>query len=305
MLCSVQFRTLNLKAPELLIKQFYNPFTFDIWGLDLELCFINYQLENFQKISNSISKSFQKIIFQCIDKNTESKETVDKKIKMNVLFRQVANPTNPKIVAIAKNYVKHVKEMGGDKPPEEPVIFQKPFSSLMYLPEGKGLFQLPKHNHEIHHEIELGFMVGKIGKNIQKDKWQEYIGGYFLALDLTDREMQAHFKKQGFPWDLAKGQDNFFPITELIQKEKVNDPNNLQLELKINEKVVQSDSTSSMYYKIPDLLAYISQFMTLRPGDLVLTGTPHGVGPIKVKDQLMGTLKQGDQTLASLNLLVE
>lgn len=81
-------------------------------------------------------------------------------------------------------------------------------------------------------------MIGKEGKNIEKQNWQEYVGGYFLALDLTDRDMQAHFKKQGFPWDLAKGQDNFFPISKLIPKESVIDPNNLKLELRINDKIV-------------------------------------------------------------------
>lgn len=101
-------------------------------------------------------------------------------------------------------------------------------------------------------------MVRKSGKNIDKQFWLDYVGGYFLALDLTDRDMQGHFKKQGFPWDLAKGQDNFLPLTDLIPRETVEDPHNLELELQINGKTVQKDNTGTMHYKIPDLLSYIS-----------------------------------------------
>ncbi|CAD8138876.1 unnamed protein product [Paramecium pentaurelia] len=223
---------------------------------------------------------------------------------MEELFKKIVNPNNPKILAVGKNYVKHVQEMGGDEPPKEPVIFQKPFTSI-FLVDKPQILKLPELGHEIHHEIELGFMISKQGKNIKKEEWYDYVGGYFLALDLTDRELQAHFKKQGFPWDLSKGQDLFFPISNLIEKEKIEDPYNLTLELRINDKIVQHDKTSSMYYKIADLICYISKFMTLNPGDLVLTGTPHGVGPLKQNDQLNGILKQDDTILARIDLQIQ
>lgn len=216
---------------------------------------------------------------------------------MEQLFKRVLNPKNPKIIAIGKNYVKHVKEMGGDEVPKEPVIFQKPFSSLLF--KGSPIL-LPRHKRVIHHEIELGFMLCKSGRYIPEKGWKSYVGGYFLALDLTDRNLQAHFKKQGFPWDLAKGQDSFMPISDFVPTTKIKDPHNLQLSLSINGKVVQADTTASMYYKIPQLIAYTSQFMTLNEGDLFLTGTPSGIGPLKAGDKILAQILQDNQEVASI-----
>ena len=153
---------------------------------------------------------------------------------MENLFKSL-KPTIPKIIAIGKNYVKHVKEMGGQDVPKEPVIFTKPFTSIR---TGNAPITIPSYMKEVHHEIELGFMIKKTGSNIQKKDYEQYLGGYFLALDLTDRDLQAHFKKEGFPWDLAKGFDGAMPVSSFIEKEKVKDSNNLELKLLINGKVV-------------------------------------------------------------------
>ncbi|KAM3142618.1 hypothetical protein pb186bvf_005277 [Paramecium bursaria] len=221
---------------------------------------------------------------------------------MMKLFEYVAQPKNPKILAIGKNYINHVLEMGQKEPPEEPIIFQKPSSSVLLVTAQNNTLKLPDFGHEIHHELELGVVIGLTGKSIDQSKAFEYIGGYFLALDLTDRTLQAKFKAKGLPWCLAKGQDGFLPVSGYIEPKKVRDPHELQLKLKINGKTVQDDSTGSMIYKVDQIISYISMYMTLNPGDLILTGTPAGVGPIKKNDKLVGTLHRDDELLTSIEL---
>lgn len=142
--------------------------------------------------------------------------------------------------------------MGGEKPPAKPVIFTKPWGTLTKS------FTLPAHGREIHHETELGVVISKEATKIEEKDAFQYIGGYFLGLDMTDRELQAEFKKDGFPWDLAKGQDGFLPISEYVPQEIVKDPHNLELLLKINGNIIQQDSTKNMYFKIPTLISFIS-----------------------------------------------
>ncbi|KAL4473843.1 hypothetical protein ABPG74_022707 [Tetrahymena malaccensis] len=227
---------------------------------------------------------------------------------MEQLFTKVLNPKLNKILAIGKNYVKHVKEMGGSEVPKEPVIFQKPHSSVLPNIQKGSKVQFFTKN-EVHHEIELGFMMSKEAshKSFQKsgENWQDYVGGYFLALDLTDRNLQAAAKKAGFPWDLSKGQDKFLPISSFIPKEKVQDPYNLTLHLRINGKTIQKDNTGIMHFKIKDQIEYASKFMTLYPGDLFLTGTPDGVGPIKHGDHVVAELLEGDKVLAQIDFVAE
>ena len=124
----------------------------------------------------------------------------------------------PKIICVGKNYLKHVIEMGGKEVPEVPMLFLKPWSSLSLAPTNLALpISL---EHQIDHELELGVFINKGGSNIPKEKAMEHVGGYFLALDLTDRDFQKVAKQKGFPWTLAKGQDNFCPVSDLV-KEKI------------------------------------------------------------------------------------
>lgn len=218
-------------------------------------------------------------------------------------FQKILSQTQNKILAVGKNYIDHVKEMGGSNFPKNPVIFQKPISSI--LPPHNKILRLPKHGRPIHHEIELGVMIAKKGKDIHHSEYQDYIAGYVLALDLTDRDLQNEFKKQSFPWDLSKGQDSFTPLSYFIPKDKVKDFNNLELLLKINGKIRQNDTTGNMNYKIPFLIEYCSSFMTLNEGDIILTGTPSGVGPIIDGDIIEGRLLQNKEILAELNLEVK
>lgn len=219
------------------------------------------------------------------------------------LYHRVLNQIPNKILAVGKNYKDHVKEMGGTSFPASPVIFQKPLTSI--LPSYKKTLTLPKHGRPIHHEIELAVMISKKGKDIPQSQYNDYIAGFILALDLTDRDLQASFKKQSFPWDLSKGQDEFTPLSNFVPKEKVKDFNKLQLLLKVNGKIRQNDSTENMNYKIPFLIEFCSSYMTLNEGDIILTGTPSGVGPLVDGDIVEGFLLQGEEVLADIKLEVK
>ncbi|KRX06687.1 Fumarylacetoacetase [Pseudocohnilembus persalinus] len=215
------------------------------------------------------------------------------------LYKQIITKTHPKIVAIGKNYAAHVKEMGGNQPPSEPVIFTKQFTSIV-PPETKNVV-LKNFQNDIHHEVELGFMIKKQAKDVKNIKIEDYVAGYFLGIDLTDREKQAQMKKKGFPWDLAKGFDNALPISEFVPFEKVKDVNNLDLVFKVNGKITQNGNTSQMIHKVENLIEFVSKFMTLNPGDLFITGTPSGVGPVKHGDNMVGQLIQNGEVLAEIN----
>ncbi|KAL4456924.1 hypothetical protein ABPG74_014562 [Tetrahymena malaccensis] len=214
---------------------------------------------------------------------------------MEKLFREVINPNTNKIIAIGKNYL-----APNEQPPAEPIIFQKPFSSI--VPPGVTQFSFPNNGRDVLHEIELGVMIGRGGRNIKQDDALTHVGGYFLGLDLTDKQYFLSSREKGLPWDLAKGQDKFFPISEFIPVDKVKDPHNLILELTINGKVVQRDLTGSMHYKVDKLISYSSEFMTLNPGDLFLTGTPGGVGLIKNGDIVDAVLLQGNEVIARIHI---
>ena len=132
----------------------------------------------------------------------------------------------------------------------------------------------------LHHEVELGIVIGKPGRKIKEQDALNHIGGYVLALDMTARDFQDEAKKKGQPWSLAKGFDTSCPVSEFIDKDKIQSPENLNLWLKVNDKVKQNGSTSDMIFSMPYLISYISNYFTLEEGDVILTGTPEGVGPV-------------------------
>lgn len=144
--------------------------------------------------------------------------------------------------------------------------------------------QLPKDADEIHHEVELGIVIGKEGKAIPESQVLDHIGGYILALDMTDRVAQQKAKKAGLPWSIAKGFDTSCPVSEFIPKDKIADPQNVDLWLKVNGEMRQTGNTKDMIFPIPFLVNWISHRFTLDVGDVILTGTPSGVGPVKDGD---------------------
>ncbi|KAF5373948.1 hypothetical protein D9758_000982 [Tetrapyrgos nigripes] len=201
-----------------------------------------------------------------------------------------------KIVAIGRNYAEHIKELSNTAP-KEPFFFLKPTTS--YLTSG-GQVEIPS-GILAHHEgnsFELGLIIGKRGRDISQANAEAHIAGYTLAVDMTARNLQDRAKKSGLPWSAAKGFDTFTPIGSVnyvrkysyslsfIPKENVLDPHNLRLSLKINGAFKQNGTTADMIFRIPRLIEHISSIMTLEEGDLVLTGTPSGVGPITAGDKV-------------------
>ncbi|GAB2295195.1 Acylpyruvase fahd1, mitochondrial [Dionaea muscipula] len=187
-----------------------------------------------------------------------------------------------KIIAVGRNYAAHAKELG-NAVPKEPVLFLKPTSS--YLPNG-GTIEIPHPLEALDHEVELAVVIGRKARDVPESTAMDHVGGYALALDMTAREIQSTAKAAGLPWTVAKGQDTFTPISSMLQKSAVPDPDNLELWLKVDGEIRQKGSTKDLIFKIPFLISYISSVMTLLEGDIILTGTPQGVGPVKAGQKL-------------------
>ncbi|KAN0037358.1 hypothetical protein ACTFIV_002703 [Dictyostelium citrinum] len=186
--------------------------------------------------------------------------------------------TGRKIVAVGRNYAQHAKELGNEVP-SEPFFFLKPTSS--YLLQGTGPIEIPSESSDIHHEVELGVVIGKKGRDIDLNSAMDYVSGYTLALDMTSRDQQSIAKAKSLPWTVSKGYDTFCPISGFIPKDKIKDLNNVELWCSVDGQIKQKGNTNQMIFNVPHLIQYISSIMTLESGDLILTGTPSGVGPVK------------------------
>jgi 2-keto-4-pentenoate hydratase/2-oxohepta-3-ene-1,7-dioic acid hydratase in catechol pathway len=188
-----------------------------------------------------------------------------------------------KVLCVGQNYLKHVQEMGGKEPPKEPVVFLKPNSAIhtgggdVFLPDSLGL---------VHHEIELTALIGRGGRNIPQEDATTSVAGYAVGLDLTLRDRQSADRKVGHPWDLAKGFDNAGVYGDFIPAEAIGDVSNRRLTLHLNGELRQDGSTAQMIHSIARQISFVSQFMTLEEGDLFMTGTPEGVGPLHHGDHI-------------------
>jgi len=191
-----------------------------------------------------------------------------------------------KLICLARTYRKHAEEMNTHVI-EKPLLFLKPASSVIF--DGESII-IPKMSKCLHHEVELGIVIGKKCKNIAEKDAMDYVFGYLLALDITARDIQSIAKKNGWPWGIAKGFDTFAPISNVVLKKDISDPSNLDISLKINGEMRQSSNTSYIIYSIGKIIEFISKVMTLEPGDLILTGTPEGVGEIVAGDVLEAEL---------------
>lgn len=187
-----------------------------------------------------------------------------------------------KIVAVGRNYAAHAKELG-NAVPKEPVLFLKPTSS--YLQNG-GTIEIPPPLESLDHEVELAVVIGQKARDVSETGAMDFVGGYALALDMTAREIQSSAKSAGLPWTVAKGQDTFTPISAVLPKSMIMDPDNLELWLKVDDEIRQKGSTRDMIFKIPFLISHISSIMTLLEGDVILTGTPPGVGPVRIGQKI-------------------
>ena len=188
----------------------------------------------------------------------------------NRLGCPVANPS--KIICIGLNYAKHAKETNAPIP-KEPIIFLKATSSIT---GPNDAIIIPKNSVKTDWEVELSFVIGKRASYVAEQEAMDYIAGYCLHNDVSEREFQL---ERGGTWDKGKGCDSFAPLGPwMVTKDEISDPHQLRLWLKVNGKMMQDGNTDDLIFNIPQLVAYISQFMTLLPGDIVSTGTPAGVG---------------------------
>lgn len=186
------------------------------------------------------------------------------------------------IVCVGRNYADHVKEMRSTVL-SEPVLFLKP--STAYAPEGSPVL-MPAYCRNLHHEVELGVLLGRRGEAVPEAAAMDYVAGYALCLDMTARDVQDECKKKGLPWTLAKSFTSSCPVSAFVPKEKIPDPHALRLWLKVNGELRQEGKTSSMIFSIPYIISYVSKIITLEEGDLILTGTPKGVGAVKENDEI-------------------
>ncbi|RMH62400.1 MAG: fumarylacetoacetate hydrolase family protein [Calditrichaeota bacterium] len=204
----------------------------------------------------------------------------------------------PKIIGVGRNYDAHIREMKA-RPTGEPVLFIKPATSLCDI---SAPLRIPHDQGAVHHELELAVLIGKGGGAVSESAAMSHVAGYGMALDLTLRDVQSVAKKKGLPWAVAKGFDGACPITpRFIDKSFVPDPHDLNLTLKVNGHVRQQGHTGQMIYTIPYLIHYISRFFTLQSGDIILTGTPAGVGPLQPGDSLQADI----ESIAGINTRVE
>lgn len=188
-----------------------------------------------------------------------------------------------KVVCVGSNYANHIKEMGGTSP-EEPVLFIKPETALSDL---RQPLVIPSDMGSVHHEVELAVLIGATLRQATEEHVRKAIAGYGVALDLTLRDIQGKMKKAGQPWEKAKGFDNSCPLSGFIPVAEFDgDPQDTMLGLTVNGETRQHGSTADMIHPIVPLIAYMSRFFTLKAGDVVLTGTPAGVGPISSGDEL-------------------
>ncbi|MCX6279037.1 MAG: fumarylacetoacetate hydrolase family protein [Bacteroidetes bacterium] len=187
-----------------------------------------------------------------------------------------------KIICIGRNYVDHIKELD-NAIPTSPVFFLKPDSALL---SRNRPFYYPSFSNNIHYEVELVLKISKVGKNIQKRFANTYYQEIGIGLDMTARDIQDAAKQKGLPWTIAKGFDFSAPIGKFFPKEQFPDPKNIAFRLDLNGNAVQHGNSGMMIHNFDDIISSISQFMTLRTGDYIFTGTPAGVGPVKLGDKL-------------------
>ena len=197
-----------------------------------------------------------------------------------------------KIICVGRNYAAHAEELG-NKIPDSPIIFFKPDTALL---RNNNTFFYPEYSKNIHYECELIYRVSREGKYIQRQFVESYIDGVGLGIDFTARDLQTKAKEKGHPWALAKGFNSSAPISAFKPLDAFEDINKLRFELKLNGESRQKGDASHMIWPLGPLVEYISQFFTLKRGDIIFTGTPKGVGPIQVGDRLQAWL-EGDEML--------
>ncbi len=200
-----------------------------------------------------------------------------------------------KIICIGRNYVDHAKEMQSELP-KEPVFFFKPDVAILR----GNRFYIPEFSNEIHYEVELVVKINKVGKFIDEKFAPTYYNQIGLGIDFTARDIQRECKAKGLPWEKAKAFENSAVLSKIFFQKSDLDLNNINFSLQLNDEVVQSGCSKDMIFNIDQIIAYISQFVTLKIGDLIYTGTPAGVGAVKIGDKLNGYI--GDTKMFNIEI---
>jgi 2-keto-4-pentenoate hydratase/2-oxohepta-3-ene-1,7-dioic acid hydratase in catechol pathway len=193
-----------------------------------------------------------------------------------------------KIICVGRNYSEHAKELN-NAVPDKPVIFLKPDTAV--LKENKP-FYLPEWSNDVHHEAEIVYKVSKNGKYIDEAHASKYVSEVTLGIDFTARDIQNELKAKGLPWEISKGFDNSAVLGTFMKLEELQDANNISFHLEKNGQTVQTGHTSEMIFSLPKIIAFVSQYFTLKHGDLIFTGTPAGVGKVAIDDELKGFVEQ-------------
>ncbi len=192
-----------------------------------------------------------------------------------------------KIICIGRNYANHIAELQNEKP-TEPVVFLKPDSAILLK---QHPFVIPEFSDDVHHEIEIIVKINKVGKYIEPKFAHKYYDEISVGIDFTARDLQGELKAKGLPWEKAKAFDGSAVIGEFLPKNQFSSLENITFELTNNNKTVQMGNSSFMLWKIDELISYVSQFFTLKIGDIIFTGTPEGVAAVKPDDVLEGFLE--------------
>ena len=192
-----------------------------------------------------------------------------------------------KIICIGRNYTDHIEELANERP-EDPVVFLKPDTSLVLKNQP---FFIPPFSDDVHYEVEILVRINRIGKHIQQKFAHKYYDEIGLGIDFTARDLQAKLKAKGLPWEKAKAFDGAAVLGDWVNKSELPHIDELQFEMTKNGTVVQQSSSALMLWKVDELIAYVSQFFTLKIGDIIFTGTPAGVGPVVENDVLEGSLE--------------
>jgi len=192
-----------------------------------------------------------------------------------------------KIICIGRNYAKHIEELHNERP-DEPVIFMKPDSAILLK---QHPFVIPEFSNDVHHEVEILVKINKVGKYIEPKFAHNYYDEIGLGIDFTARDLQSKLKEKGLPWEKSKAFDGSAVIGDFLPKKDFSSLENINFELVNNGKVVQTGNTSHMLWKIDELIAYVSQYFTLKKGDIIFTGTPEGVSAVKPNDILEGFIE--------------
>jgi len=187
-----------------------------------------------------------------------------------------------KILCIGQNYVDHIKELGNE-PPAAPVVFMKPATAV--IGDGDSVV-IPAYSSNCHYEAELAVLIGEEGKDIPEARALSYVAGYGVAIDMTLRDVQETLRKKGLPWDIAKGFDSSCPLSDFVPAAQVADPQQLTIRLKLNNEERQNGFTGLMINPVARIISYLSTIFTLEEGDIILTGTPAGVGRVISGDRL-------------------